>query len=142
MKNLVEIIDPHFVVDLMYAGTAHNMTGCPVYEEIGMGNHAYVHQDLWSALQKLIPYLEKTGRRLKIYEAFRPVKAHKRLFAVIPQDGFFIPEAERSPHCRATAVDVALPTEPNWFTRRLLMPIIRTMPPKFRPAGWTAFSNI
>ena len=60
MKNLVEIIDPHFVVDLMYAGTAHNMTGCPVYEEIGMGNHAYVHQDLWSALQKLIPYLEKT----------------------------------------------------------------------------------
>ena len=108
MKNLVEIVDPHFVVDLMYAGTVHNMTGCPVYEEIGMGNHAYVHRDLWAALQKLIPYLEETGRRLKIYEAFRPVKAHKRLFAVIPQDGFFISEAERSPHCRATAVDVAL----------------------------------
>ena len=108
MKNLVEIVDPHFVADLMYAGTVHNMTGCPVYEEIGMGNHAYVHRDLWAALQKLIPYLEETGRRLKIYEAFRPVKAHKRLFAVIPQDGFFIPEAERSPHCRATAVDVAL----------------------------------
>ena len=43
MKNLVEIVDPHFVVDLMYAGTVHNMTGCPVYEEVGMGNHCLLY---------------------------------------------------------------------------------------------------
>lgn len=108
MKNLVEIADPHFIVDLMYAGTTHNITGRPVYAEIGMGNHAYVHQDLWQALQKLVPYLDKTGRRLKIYEACRPVKAHERLFAAVPRDGFFIPDAGSSPHCRAAAVDVAL----------------------------------
>lgn len=108
-EDLIEIkTDTHFVVDLMYAGTTHNMTGQPVYQEIGLGNHAYVHKDLWFCLQKLIPYLDKTGRRLKIYEAFRPVAAHKLLFAAIPQDGFFVPEAERSPHCRAAAVDVAL----------------------------------
>ena len=33
-KRLVEITDPHFAVDLMYAGTAHNMTGRPVYREM------------------------------------------------------------------------------------------------------------
>ena len=107
-KRLVEITDPHFAVDLMYAGTAHNMTGRPVYREIGLGNRAFVHRDLWSCLQKLIPYLEQTGRRLKIYDAFRPAAAHRLLFAAIPPDGFFIPEASRSPHCRGTAVDVAL----------------------------------
>ena len=84
------------------------MTGRPVYREIGLGNRAFVHRDLWSCLQKLIPYLEQTGRRLKIYDAFRPAAAHRLLFAAIPQDGFFIPEASRSPHCRGTAVDVAL----------------------------------
>lgn len=108
MKNLIEITDPHFIVDLMYSGTAHNMTGCPVYKEIGMGNHAYVHPDLWNCLQKLIPYLDQTGRKLKIYEAFRPLRAHKLLFEAIPRDGFFIPDGSRSRHCRATAVDVAL----------------------------------
>ncbi len=109
MQNLVEIKnDDNFVVDLMYAGMVHNMTGCPVYEEIGLGNHAYVHADLWNSLQKIIPYLHKTGRKLKIYEAWRPVQAHKRLFEIIPQDGFFIPDASCSPHCRATAIDVAL----------------------------------
>lgn len=107
-NNLIEITDSHFIVDLMYAGTKQNMTGRPVYQEMGLGNHAYVHKDLWEKLQKLIPYLEKTGQKLKIYEAFRPAKAHKMLFDIIPQDGFFIPEPSRSPHCRATAVDVAL----------------------------------
>ena len=109
MRNLVEIkSDSHFIVDLMYAGIKHNMTGCPVYEEIGLGNHAYVHPDLWQALQKIIPHLDDTGRKLKIYEAWRPVKAHQKLFEIIPQDGFFISDASSSPHCRAAAIDVAL----------------------------------
>lgn len=107
-KNLVEITDKHFIVDLMYAGTEHNMTGSPVYQEIGLGNRAFVHRDLWNCLQKLIPYLENTGRFLKIYDAYRPVEAHKKLFEAVPRDGFFIKDAAQSPHCRGTAVDAAL----------------------------------
>ncbi len=106
--SLVEIKDEHFVVDLMYAGTHHNMTGVAVYQEIGLGNHAYVHQDLWARLRLLIPYLEKTSQKLKIYDAFRPLSAHKRLFSIINRDGFFIADATQSPHCRGTAVDVAI----------------------------------
>ena len=108
MQDLIEINDSHFIVDLMYAGLKHNMTGRAVYREIGLGNRALVHKDLWTCLQKLIPHLEQTRQKLKIFEAFRPPRAHRLLFAAIPQDGFFIPEAEKSPHCRATAVDVAL----------------------------------
>lgn len=49
--NLIEINDPHFIVELMYAGTNHNMTGQPVYQQIGFGNKAFVHKDLWDKLK-------------------------------------------------------------------------------------------
>ncbi len=50
--NLIEINDPHFIVELMYAGTNHNMTGQPVYQQIGFGNKAFVHKDLWGQAEK------------------------------------------------------------------------------------------
>ena len=53
--DYVEISDPDFIVELMYAGLNHNMTGRAVYQEIGLGNHAYIHQDMWQVLQKAIP---------------------------------------------------------------------------------------
>lgn len=34
--GLVEIKDPHFIIDLMYA-RANNMSGCAAYREIGLG---------------------------------------------------------------------------------------------------------
>ncbi len=110
-EQLVEITDPHFIIELMYAGTSHNMTGCPVYTEMGLGNHAYVHKDLWEKLQKLIPWLEEHHMKLKIFDAYRPPSAHVRLKEVIPQPGFFAIMPETSPHCRGTAVDVALTDE-------------------------------
>mgnify|MGYP005771617389 CR=1 FL=1 len=122
MENgLVEISDPHFIVELMYAGTDHNMTGCPVYTELGLGNRALIRRELWQALQRLIPYLENTGRRMKIYDACRPVEAHNRLVGIIPRDGFFAPEASSSPHCRAAAVDVSLIGEDG---RELIYPTL------------------
>lgn len=106
--NLIEINDPHFIVELMYAGTNHNMTGQPVYQQIGFGNKAFVHKDLWDKLKNLIPFLEQKGWKLKIYDAYRPPLAHQKLREVIPQPGFFALDPAISPHCRATAIDVAL----------------------------------
>lgn len=76
--NLIEINDPHFIVELMYAGTNHNMTGQPVYQQIGFGNKAFVHKDLWDKLKNLIPFLEQKGWKLKIYDAYRPPLARIR----------------------------------------------------------------
>lgn len=111
VENLIEINDPHFIVELMYAGTAHNMTGRPVYQEIGFGNKALVHKDLWQKLQKLIPWLEQHRRKIKIFDAYRPPLAHRKLREVIPQEGFFAIDPSVSPHCRATAVDLCLTDE-------------------------------
>ena len=58
-KDLIEIkTDNHFIVDMMYASLKNNMTGVAVYEEIGFGNRAFVHKDLWEKLKKTIPYLD------------------------------------------------------------------------------------
>lgn len=110
-ENLIEINDAHFITELMYAGTKHNMTGRPVYQEIGFGNKAFVHKDLWEKLEKLIPWLEKHKRKLKIFDAYRPPLAHQKLREVIPQPGFFATDPSVSPHCRATAVDICLADE-------------------------------
>lgn len=110
-ENLVEIDNPYFIVDLMYAGTTHNITGYPAYVEIGLWNHAFVHKDLWERLQKLIPWLIKHKMKLKIFDAYRPPLAHIKLQKIVPHSGFFADLAEESPHCRGTAVDVALANE-------------------------------
>ena len=127
-KNLVEIkSDDYFIVDMMYASLKNNMTGVAVYEEIGLGNRAFVHRDLWERLQQVIPYLKGHKLKLKIGDAYRPPLAHKRLKEIIPQPGFYRPplahkrlkeiipqpgffaaSPERSQHCRGTAVDVCL----------------------------------
>lgn len=111
-SNLVEIkTDEHFIIDMMYATLKKNITGVAVYEEIGLGNRAFVHCDLWEKLQQVIPYLKQRKLKLKIGDAYRPAIAHKRLLEIIPYSGFFAATPELSQHCRGTAIDVCLCSE-------------------------------
>ena len=108
MHKLVEIKNNDtFIIEMMYA-SVDNMTGIDVYNQIGFGNVAYVHQDVWYKLKNVIPILKRLNLKMKICDAFRPISAHKRLKEIIPIDGFFAISAERSQHCRATAIDVVL----------------------------------
>lgn len=108
-ENLVEIkSDDCFIIDMMYASLKNNMTGVAVYNEIGLGNRAFVHKDLWEKLKQVIPYLKSHNLKMKICDAYRPPLAHQRLKDIIPQPGFFASAPERSQHCHATAVDVCL----------------------------------
>ena len=107
--NLIEIKpDEYFIIDMMYASLKNNMTGIDVYNEIGLGNKAFVHKDLWGKLQKVIPYLKLNNLKMKICDAKRPPLAHKRMKEIIPQPGFFASSPERSQHCHGTAIDVCL----------------------------------
>ena len=107
--NLIEIkSDEYFIVDLIYASLKNNMTGINVYTEIGLGNRAFVHKDLWIKLQKVIPYLKLNNLKMKICDAYRPPLAHKRMKEIIPQHGFFASLPEKSQHCHGTAIDVCL----------------------------------
>ena len=106
MKNLVLVDNPYFIVDMMYA-RPDNIVGRDVYNEIGFGNKAYVHKDVWQALLKLLPYLEENKFKLRICDAYRPPLAHKKLLEVVPS-GLFAKTPYESNHCHGTAVDVCL----------------------------------
>lgn len=108
--HLIEISGKHFIIDMMYASTANNMTGRPVYTEIGLGNRAFVTKEMWETLQKVIPILEQLNLIMKIFDAGRPVIAHQMLTEIIPIKGFFALEPENSQHCHGTAIDVCLCT--------------------------------
>ncbi len=104
----VEIKGEDFIIDMMYANTSNNMLGIPVYKEIGLGNRAFVHRDMWEVLKKVIPILRQKNLKMKICDAARPVKAHQKFLEIIPIKGFFAADPGRSQHCRGTAVDVCL----------------------------------
>lgn len=106
--NLVAIADNHFINHMMYA-TTENMTSTAVYAAFGIEvNEGYLHRDAYQALLKLIPVLKKKNLRLKIYDAFRPARAHEKLRDIVPIENFFATKPERSNHCRGTAVDLCL----------------------------------
>ena len=108
-NNLIEIKnDDNFIIDMMYASLKNNMTGVAVYEEIGLGNRAFIHKDMWEKLKLVIPYLQAHNLKIKICDAYRPPLAHARMREIIPQPGFFASSPERSQHCHGTAVDVCL----------------------------------
>lgn len=92
---------------MMYA-RKDNITGHDIYQQIGFGNRAFVHIELWKKLEKLAPYLEETDQYLKIFDAYRPPLAHQKMLEIIPIPNFFAVSPELSPHCRAIAVDVCL----------------------------------
>lgn len=105
--NYIEISHPRFIVDLMYA-KKDNIALCDAYQKIGFGNRAYCHKDLWNKLEKLIPILVEKGLFLKIFDAYRPPLAHNILLDAVPVPNFFASSPEKSPHCRAIAIDVCL----------------------------------
>lgn len=109
MKNcdLMLFEDSHFIVDMMYA-RKNNMTGRAVYEEIGFGNRAFVHKKVAENLLSLVPVLDEIKCKMRICDAYRPPLAHIKLLEIIPREGFFAANPERSNHCHGTAVDVCL----------------------------------
>ncbi len=106
---LVELLDVHFIIDMMYART-DNMIGCAIYKEIGYGNKAYMHKDVKEALLQILPFLRENNLKMRICDAYRPPLAHQKLLEIIPRSKakFFAETPELSNHCHGTAVDVCL----------------------------------
>jgi D-alanyl-D-alanine dipeptidase len=68
----VQSLDPTIVVDLRYA-TANNFTGAPLpgYN----ANRAYLRREAASALAQVQRDLRPRGLALKVFDAYRPVRA-------------------------------------------------------------------
>jgi D-alanyl-D-alanine dipeptidase len=102
---LVPIAAPAFDVelDLRYA-TADNFTGRPVYAKAA----CWLHPDAAFCLQKAIVLAAQQQMRLRIFDAFRPQEAQRRLWAHSPDPDFLADPARGSAHSRGVAVDLTL----------------------------------
>jgi zinc D-Ala-D-Ala dipeptidase len=106
----VRTLAPEIVVELRYA-TSHNFTGAPIpgYE----GNRAYLRREAAPALARVEEALKSRGLGLKVYDAYRPVRATlamvewtKRVNREdLLRDGYI---ASRSRHNLGLAIDLTL----------------------------------
>jgi len=103
--NLIEITEKkHNVsIELAYA-TKKNFTGNKIYNK----NKCYIHKDAEPYLIEAINIAKKLGYKIKIYDAYRPIKAQKFLWDFWPDKNFITPPEIGSPHSRGTAIDLTL----------------------------------
>ena len=102
---LVEIAPPDYDVEvhIVYA-TEHNFTGRPIYRRPG----CYLNPEAAEALARAIDLAAAIGLRFKIYDAFRPVEAHRLLWRHTSDPQFVAEPTRGSPHSRGAAVDITL----------------------------------
>jgi zinc D-Ala-D-Ala dipeptidase len=106
----VQSLDPTIAVDLRYA-TANNFTGAPLpgYE----GNHGYLRREAVAALARVQRDLRTQGLGLKVFDAYRPVRATLAMVdwtervhrPDLLEDGYI---ASRSRHNLGLAIDLTL----------------------------------
>jgi len=102
---LVSVTPPRFDVeiDLKYA-TSDNFTGKPVYSRAA----CWLHPDAAALLDKAIKLAAVHGLRFRIFDAYRPQEAQRKLWAHTPDPNFLADPAKGSAHSRGVAVDLTL----------------------------------
>lgn len=102
LVNLQDLI-PDAVLDIRYA-TADNLTGAPLYPYPA----AFLRRSSAEKLAKAAAGLRAEGRRLLIFDAYRPHSAQKALWAAKPDPRFVADPARGSSHSRGGAIDLSL----------------------------------
>ncbi len=122
---MVEVtsVDPRIVIDLRYA-TPNNFSGEQLYPVA----RCLLRRSVAERLKRVQDRLEPQGLRIKIYDAYRPLSVQKKMWAIVPDEGYVANPAKGSRHNRGCAVDVTLvdaagrelemPTEYDNFTER------------------------
>ena len=106
----VQSLDSTILVDMRYRDSA-NFTGAPLpgYN----ANRAFLHRDAAAALARVQAHLREQGLSLKVWDAYRPVRATEAIVAWTRQagredlvtDGYI---ADRSRHNLGVAIDLTL----------------------------------
>ena len=95
---------PEAIVDLRYAGQ-NNFTGKAVYDS----GEAYLRYGSVLKLKAAAKELKKSGRILKIWDAYRPIEAQFKLWEICPDPRFVAdPHSGFSNHSRGGTVDLTL----------------------------------
>jgi len=110
--NLIRLfdMDEDFIVDLKYA-TEDNFTGQKVYRS----NECWIDKHTAEILIKARDIFKKDGYRVKIWDAYRPIRAQKRFWEIMPDDEFVARPPDmskiktfRPTHMNGMCVDVTL----------------------------------
>lgn len=101
--ELLRVVHPAIDLDLRYA-TANNITGEPIYGSA----IAYLHPAAHAALMHAADLARAQGLRLRVFDAYRPAFAQRRLWASLPDATFIADPALGSNHTRGIAVDLTL----------------------------------
>ncbi|MBP1927019.1 D-alanyl-D-alanine dipeptidase [Sedimentibacter acidaminivorans] len=103
-------LDPEFIIDIKYA-TDNNFTKQRVYNF----NDCYLNKDTAILLIKAKKIFKKDGYKVKVWDAYRPIRAQKLLFEIVPIDDFVAtPPDMRKPiifeysHMNGLSVDITL----------------------------------
>ncbi|MBL8693555.1 MAG: M15 family metallopeptidase [Planctomycetes bacterium] len=103
--QLVEIgsIDPTICIDLRYS-TKFNFLGEPIYGE----PRAYLRRDAAERLARVQSALALRGLGLKVWDAYRPLAAQRRMWALVPDERYVSNPQKGGRHTRGASVDVTL----------------------------------
>jgi D-alanyl-D-alanine dipeptidase len=104
-SDLVNVtsVDSTFVLDIRYA-TTNNFTHQKLYSVA----KCFLRREVAESLHAAQRDLKKRGLWLKIYDGYRPLSVQKKMWAIVPIDGFVANPANGSHHNRGAAVDVTL----------------------------------
>lgn len=105
LHNLVNIKDTNknIVIDIRYA-TENNFTGKKIYTKAV----CLLSKSTAEKLTKANDEFMKNGYRLKIWDAYRPLRSQQVLYDAVDDKSFVADPSRGSRHNRGTAVDVTL----------------------------------
>lgn len=103
--SAIQRIDPNIFIDLRYA-TTNNFTHQVIYDFTTAIVRTGTAQKLAAASQAV----QAQGYRLKVWDAYRPVSAQRRLFEVYPDPDFVAPPNPNFSHQKGVTLDLTLAT--------------------------------
>lgn len=95
---------PGIVYDLRYS-TTNNFTGKKLYKQ---DQYTFLRRPVAAALKKVLEELEQLGYGLKIFDAYRPYSATKKMWELIKDERYVANPAKGSGHNRGISVDLTL----------------------------------
>ena len=108
--KLIEILpdEQNILISLAYA-SHRNFTEKKIYQK----DRAYLRKEAYLALNRTINIAGKMGFKIKIFDAFRPVEAQKKMWEFNPDPKYIADPKKGSPHSRGVAIDLTLCTQDN-----------------------------
>lgn len=107
--QLVPLANDRFVIDLRY-NSDDNFLKQNVYRAFGL-DRCYVHPDLATKLQQLVPLLTAQRLRLVLWDCYRPLAVQRAMWKLVPDRRYVADPKVGSNHNRGIAVDVTLADE-------------------------------